>query len=324
MSNWSLDRWLAVLGLCGTVLGFVLSIWLWLKSRQESVPCYKARTLELIAPTNQEYYFSSTDIPLQIQYEGEASDRVFKLFVAVWNAGRKTLDPTDAVGRAPLTIALPPQAMIWGEPKILATTREEIRFEARRDPGGGPRVLVDFLFLDFRDGGLIEILCAGRGDDYEIRGVFKGSRTLQSRGQLGLELVMSRRERIIRTLPQLVTGGPDAWFLRIESALIAALLLTLLTIGGGVTALVPGLVLVLLVVVALVAAVGRIGSTNMLQGSNRGLPKSLGQVALEPSEARSQAEGTTRAFLEDLRSEVRRRRQGQLSPWEKARQKRAK
>src|SRR5664280_2449521 len=57
MSSWSMDRWLAVLGLGGTITGFVLSVWLWLKARQEAIPRYKARTLELIAPLNQEYYF---------------------------------------------------------------------------------------------------------------------------------------------------------------------------------------------------------------------------------------------------------------------------
>jgi len=320
MSSWSMDRWLAVLGLGGTITGFVLSVWLWLKSRQEAIPRYKARTLELIAPLNQEYYFSSTDIPLRIQYEREASDRVFKLFVAFWNAGRRTLDPANAVGQAPFTIDLPAEAMIWGEPKVLTSTREEIQFEARKDPGGASRVVVTFLFLDSGDGGLIEILCAGHIDGYNIRGVFKGSRALQSRGQLGLKLVMPRRERILRSSPQFVTGGPDAWFLRTESALVVVLFV-LSIIAGTLFGLV-GALLLLVGILVFIGSAG--GGGSLLKGSNRGLPKSLGKVPLSPNVKRSDSESAIWAFFEDLQWEVRRRRKGQLSPWEKARQKRSK
>lgn len=83
MPEWTLDRWLAVLGFIGTALGIILSLWIWARSRQEAVPRYKTQTLELIAPRNEKYYFSSTDMALQIRYGSESSDRVSKVFVAV-------------------------------------------------------------------------------------------------------------------------------------------------------------------------------------------------------------------------------------------------
>jgi hypothetical protein len=245
---------------------------------------------------------------------------VFKLFVAFWNAGRKTLDPVNAVGQAPFTIDLPAEATIWGEPKVLTSTREEIQFEAHKDPGWASRVVVTFLFLDSGDGGLIEILCAGHIDGYNICGVFKGSRALQSRGQLGLELAMPRRERILRSLAQFVPGGPDALFLWTASVLVVALFV-LSIIKGSLFELVMGL-LALVGILAIEGLEG--GGGSRLRGSNRGLPKSLGRVPFSPNVKRSDSESAIWAFFEDLQWEVRRRRKGQLSPWEKARQRRSK
>ena len=316
MQDWTLDRWLAVLGAFGTALGILLSIWIWARSRQEAVPRFRTQTLELIAPRNEKYYFSSTDIAMRVQHDSESSDRVSKVFVAVWNSGRKTLDAADSVGEHQYRVIFPPGVMVWGNPRIIQSSRSEISMRTGVMVGSRSDIFIDFDFLDKDDGGLVEILCAGGPLEVTLEGPFKGAASLRGKGNLGLTVSVSLRERLLAILPQFITGGPAAWFLWVQGLLLTALLISAFrseSILGTLTYLLMTIVVSVFVILAGAAS----GGPDPLAGSTSGVPKKIRTVPYVASTPRSGADSEVRRFLEDLQLEIARRRRVELHPWER-------
>ncbi len=94
-----------------------------------------------------------------------------KAFVVVWNQGKRTLRWDDSyIPEEPLVVEFDDDIVILGQPKVIATTRDSIHFEARRDPNDSSRVLLRFGFLDYKDGALVEILCGGEVQGFNIKG----------------------------------------------------------------------------------------------------------------------------------------------------------
>lgn len=314
MHEWTLDRWLGVLGFMGTTLGIVTSLWIWVRSRREAVPRYKTHSLELIAPRNEKNYFSSTDLPLRVQHGSESSDRVSKLFIAVWNSGRRTLNSADSVGDHQFLIRLPSRTMVWGEPRLVTCSRSEIGIRTGLIAGSNHEVFVDFNFLDKDDGGLIEILCAGETAGMEVSGTFKGAFDLRGGGNLGIQVVPSFRERLLVVLPQFLSGGKDAYILWFFSALWMLAWLFIFPAGNGYQRLTVFATLTVLTVG--ISLSGPVVS-EPLPGSTRGVPRQLCRLPYVPEAPRSRKENQVVRFAEDLRLEVSRRWRQELHPWER-------
>ncbi len=110
---------------------------------------------------------------VEIRYNGEPIPALYKVSIAFWNAGRKTLDHTDVARSDPIRISFGDDE----ETKVL-----EIRSKAvSREVINGNFTLTDntifvsFDFLDHNDGLACEVFYTGTETDVSFDGTIKGA-----------------------------------------------------------------------------------------------------------------------------------------------------
>jgi hypothetical protein len=149
MSGDILNLVLAAVGIIG---GAVVSYWFFRIAKRERLPIYVV--------TGNEVVRGDENLQIEVRFKGENVPVVTRTVVAFWNAGREPIRGDDIVDSHPPLVMRPHDAQLL-EARVIATTRAEIDFECF--PGGWHQhgLRVGFSFLNYQDGGAIEILHTG-------------------------------------------------------------------------------------------------------------------------------------------------------------------
>lgn len=187
-----------VFGLLGVVLAIIFS----LKSRKEKLPCYETKSDTLIEGLHQRLE------GLQLQYKGTPQERVSVTKVAVWNAGRETIDQGDVVSTIPFGIMCPPdielldvQVVSVSDPATAVSVLPPEKCEC------GVLVPLKFDYLDHDDFAVIQIVHNGNSQQlFELRGKIKGVHKVERVEGPNIPSSMLRSLPFMQPFPQLFSS----------------------------------------------------------------------------------------------------------------------
>jgi len=151
-------------------IGIILSIYLYIKGKERKEPrCYYITNRDI------EKLSSIGDSDIKIFYKSNEVDRVFSTYVWLWNKGRKAINQSDIPPQSSVVIKLTdkihsPKILDY---RILNTSRNEINLKVL--PLGENELIITFDFLDYNDGGVIEIQHTGSyKTEIETEGIILG------------------------------------------------------------------------------------------------------------------------------------------------------
>lgn len=169
LTEWLKENpWLTVLGFLLTLIGVILSIIFYIKSRRTKEPCHAIRSANLIQD------FTSRFEKLEIKYAGEPISNFTTTKVAFWNNGKDTINDSDIVSADPLMIRVKDGYKIF-DSNVLYTKQDANQFKILPSEDGS-HVLIQFDYLDRGEGGVIRLLHTGKSScDIEFCGTIKGA-----------------------------------------------------------------------------------------------------------------------------------------------------
>jgi hypothetical protein len=210
------------LAAAGIVGGAVVSYYFYRISRKERRPIY--------AVTGNEVVRGDQKRQIEVRFKGEEVPVVTRTVVAFWNAGREPIRRDDIVGSHPPLVRRPRDAQLL-EARVIATTRAEIDFECL--PGGWYQhgLQLGFSFLNYQDGGAIEILHTGDGWLVDMDGAIVGVEGPPERFGSRREPLLLRPRTLVAILGALTLAVAILVSNKIVTGLVSVLLMLGLTLG---------------------------------------------------------------------------------------------
>ena len=158
-----------------SILGLVLAVIFYSKSKREKIPCFDYSTRVIIDG------LTSVLDELDVSFRGVSQRRVTLTKVLFWNEGRETINNSDLVDLNPLRIVLPSNSLIL-DCQIVAYSSLENKFNLGCQRAEGDKVEFDVLFdfADHKDFVVVQIVHTG--DEHisvKIEGKIKGARDIQ-------------------------------------------------------------------------------------------------------------------------------------------------
>jgi hypothetical protein len=154
------------------VASVVLAIYFYVKSKKDRLPSYTVLSTTLVEGLSSELQ------DLKVTYKGEACERVTVSKLWFWNAGKEPIRRTDFVGAAPLAVVVAAGVKVMSA-RVIFCTDEATKFaDILTEERQGKETLVkfDFDYLDYNDGGIIEIVHTGNEEtEIGITGKIIGS-----------------------------------------------------------------------------------------------------------------------------------------------------
>ena len=141
------------------VVSTAIAYVLYVRAKREAQPVYVV--------TGNTVVRAQTERQIEVRYRDRDVPVVTRTVIAFWNAGRQPIRRADIVENHPLTVVLPDGAEVL-EARVIATTRPDIDFlvmwghpEPMPDGTAWIKTHLSFSFLNYRDGGTLEILHTG-------------------------------------------------------------------------------------------------------------------------------------------------------------------
>lgn len=155
----------SALGVGLGIFGIAATVYLYFRARERPRVAYLRSTRALLDGDSP---LSSNAV--EIRYAGQLVPAVVRTVIALWNGGRRTIDADDVVAKDPLRIEFSCETEIL-RARVLNCSRavNGVRVRAGRSEVG-----LEFDFLDYMDGALIEILHTTTGAKAAIFGTVKG------------------------------------------------------------------------------------------------------------------------------------------------------
>jgi hypothetical protein len=157
----------SLIGLIGIILG-AIGIFSYKVSKSIARPAYQKSSLQLIGREED-------NLPdeVDVTYKGKRVDRLTKTKLILWNDGTETLDGDSVVKADPITIIFSDNTRILSH-KILKRTKAVNNFEVIKDDEKQNCLILQFDYLDPKDGIVLEILHDSEKRYPEITGTIKG------------------------------------------------------------------------------------------------------------------------------------------------------
>lgn len=157
-----------VAGFIFGIIGIVLSIIFYLKSRRFKKLSYSTRSFSLLSgPLSSLPEFSAS-------YKGESLENLTAIKIILWNSGTELISRADISESDPLRIILPKGHKIL-DARISESSTTANLPELIYDSGGDNILTINFDYLGVREGTLISILHTGsRDQELKIQGTIKG------------------------------------------------------------------------------------------------------------------------------------------------------
>ncbi len=165
--------WPVILGIGLAVISILYAIYTNYTSKLEKEPTYTIDSTSLISK-------SQASIPqLKVSYKGTPVKSLTSTNIRFWNAGRKAISRSDISIEGPLYICVPKGAniLLFG---MIKTTGSNAKPSLKRIiTPEGERVLVDFEFLNYNDGFMVQLLTDGNnGGDWKVTGILRDSQPI--------------------------------------------------------------------------------------------------------------------------------------------------
>lgn len=157
-----------IIGILIGVISIFLAIFFFLKSRKIRIPLYSIASYNLLRKEIKG--LENVDI----KFKNEAVDNLTVSKIAFWNGGRLVIDRNDLPEGYQLKIH-PNEGIRIFNAEILYVDEDsnqiKLRFNEKQS-----EVIIDFEYLDFKQGAVINVLHSGNSSDgVKITGVVKGA-----------------------------------------------------------------------------------------------------------------------------------------------------
>ena len=168
MFEWFEKSWVStVASIVGAIIGIV-GIILFFKSGTRGRPTSQMRSLRLIGKENQ-------NLPenVKILFDTEEVPRLTLTKVWFWNDGTQTIHGRDIVEDDPLRLVLEDDELFLTA-SVSAATRTVNKFHAEIDRNSRNKCIINFDFLDPKDGARIELLHTAKSVHPKLLGTIRG------------------------------------------------------------------------------------------------------------------------------------------------------
>jgi hypothetical protein len=149
------DQWLAFAGLAGTIIGILLAIYFYFRSRRKVRLSYHVEQTELLGGSK-----SALPEEVSISYQNTPIRNLRKMNVIIWNSGSEPIRRADIVGDAPIRLKLPEESRLL-KPSLLRISSQHNGVSITHASEANGSVTAEFVYLEPRQGFNIEILYAG-------------------------------------------------------------------------------------------------------------------------------------------------------------------
>ena len=160
------NPWLNILFLFLAIISIFLAFVFYYKSLRLKKPVYSSQTNRLINSN------LSTLKNIEIKYIGEIIENLSVTKIAIWNSGKESIKNSDIASTDPLIIIAKKGLLIYDYDIVIQKAVNNISLLRSNEN----TIKLDFEFLDFNDGIVVNIYHSGKdSDDIEIKGTLIGA-----------------------------------------------------------------------------------------------------------------------------------------------------
>lgn len=160
------------LGIAGILIGVVVSFYTYFKSKESKEPCIYFQTFRDIDKIEG----GEDEENIKVFYKSEEVDKVYTTYIWFWNKGKRPIHKGDIPAKSELKLSLVNEKndLQILDYKIIKSSRDPINPSLQRIDNS--RLKLDFEFLDFMDGWVMEVQHTG-GQDVQVKfdGVILGN-----------------------------------------------------------------------------------------------------------------------------------------------------
>lgn len=159
------------------VIGIVLAIIFYIRSKKDRIPCFEVKSTTLI-----EGLHNALD-GLQLHYKGMPQDRITVTKLVFWNDGRETIDKRDFVVADPIGIFCSNSLIILDiQVTQISSKSNTVKLGAVVEENNNAHFYpIDFEYLDNRDYFVIQVVHSGLdSEEIVFRGKIKGVKEIKN------------------------------------------------------------------------------------------------------------------------------------------------
>lgn len=164
-NDWSIFVFLIL-----AILGIILSIIFYIKSRKVRKPLYQTRSINVFTSEVRNHG------DIEIRYNGDKIDNFTVTKVGFWNGGSDTLDSSDQAKTNLLRVSIDKEYIILNAEVVFqseTTNNTTLKIENNE-------VFIDFDYFDPNQGCVIKINHTGtKSSNIKLNGTFKGSKSIE-------------------------------------------------------------------------------------------------------------------------------------------------
>lgn len=185
------NPWLAISSFFIAIVGIILAIGFYLKSRRLKIPCYSIRSINVVQDLISKFE------SLEIRYAGDAIENLTVTKLAFWNWGKETINSSDIASADPLLVRATEGYKIL-EAKVIYANNPANQFSII-DHEDKTAVSLNFDYLDKNEGAVIQIIHTGTTNDHiQVTGTIKGAGKMHHRAGSSFRLVRMTNRAISR------------------------------------------------------------------------------------------------------------------------------
>jgi len=157
------------------VLGIVLAIIFYVRSKRDKTPCFEKSSNTIIEGLHQ-----SLD-GLEVHYKGKAQERITVTKVAFWNDGKETIDRSDLIEKDPLRLVCPKTVDVL-DIQIVNSSAESNSAQIGEPVSGEDTVYypLSFEYLDHEEFFVVQIIHNGdSSEEFDVEGKVKGVKHIE-------------------------------------------------------------------------------------------------------------------------------------------------
>lgn len=193
------------------IIGIVLAIFFYIRSKRQRVPIYSVRSINLV-----EQSIEKID-NIEILYSGSTVKNLSIARVAIWNQGKETINNTDIAPSDPIKIICTGTTSFLGL-KIVYEKNPVNNFflfpvpnPTKPDEDLQNEMTVNFDYLDYEEGAIIQVFHTGKtGDEIQVVGSIKGAGKINRLGDpffIKLRPISSLFDKLSRRNKKIVLGA---------------------------------------------------------------------------------------------------------------------
>jgi len=188
LATWlSLNPWLSILSFLLALLGVILAVVFFIKSRRMKEPRFAIRSFNLVRD------FTSRLEALEMLYAGQRIQNLTVSKIAFWNNGAETINGQDIASADPLVAKLKEGLTIL-DASVLFVKNEANQFSIDVSDDSS-ELFLKFDYVDKGEGVVIQVLHTGRSSaDIQLAGTIKG-------GGKPIEQFFPRLRPLMRLMP---------------------------------------------------------------------------------------------------------------------------